>query len=50
MINFMGKNQLSKSKALAAKVIFASLNILKESGGELSGSVLEKICNTLGKF
>ncbi len=33
----MGKNQLSKSKALAVKVIFASLNILKERGGELSG-------------
>jgi hypothetical protein len=33
----MGKNQLSKSKALAVKVIFASLNILKEKGGELSG-------------
>jgi len=33
----MSKNQLSKSKALAVKVIFASLNILKEKGGELSG-------------
>ncbi len=33
----MSKNQLSKSKALAVKVIFASLNILKERGGELSG-------------
>jgi restriction system protein len=33
----MSGNQLSKSKALAVKVIFASLNILKEKGGELSG-------------
>ncbi len=33
----MSKNQLSKSKALAVKVIFASLNIIKERGGELSG-------------
>jgi restriction system protein len=33
----MSENQLSKSKALAVKVIFASLNILKEKGGELSG-------------
>ncbi len=33
----MSENQLSKSRALAAKVIFASLNILKEKGGELSG-------------
>jgi restriction system protein len=40
----MADNQLSKSRALAAKVVFAALNILKENGGELSGrEVIDKI-------
>lgn len=33
----MNESQLSKSRALASKVIFAALTILKEKGGELSG-------------
>lgn len=33
----MSDNQLSKSRELASKVIFAALSILKEKGGELSG-------------
>ncbi len=36
--------KLSKSRALAAKVIFAALQILKENGGELNGrEVVEKV-------
>ncbi|HEX8288740.1 MAG TPA: restriction endonuclease [Pyrinomonadaceae bacterium] len=40
----MSEISLSKSRALASKVIFASLNILKEKGGELSGrEVIEEV-------
>ena len=38
--------KLSKSRALAAKVIFAAFQILKENGGELNGrEVIEKVGN-----
>jgi hypothetical protein len=38
------KYELSKSKKLAAKVVYAALKLLKENGGELSGrEVIEKV-------
>lgn len=44
MEKFDGLENLSSSKQTAAKTIYASLEILKEEGGELSGKqVIEKI-------
>jgi restriction system protein len=40
----MSENQISKSRAVAAKAVFAALNILKENGGEMPGrQVIDEI-------